>query len=144
MMQLDLVVIPPAFLWNPYLILTKLTFDLDTYDLWPWHILVIFSGDFSSHRRTDRQKVVHRSPHVPMHWQSTFLLQMQAFCCKAKHSFSVNSYTNSLILSWLHYTPGDSFAVSCPLLVVLGAKELLLMTMDWATRVATLPRVGLA
>ncbi len=33
MKQLDVVVSPPAFLWDPYLTLTNVIFDLDI--LWP-------------------------------------------------------------------------------------------------------------
>ncbi len=56
MKQLDVVVSPPAFLWNPYLTLTFLwdpyltltnvIFDLDICDFWSNEL-------FSSHRRTD-------------------------------------------------------------------------------------------
>ncbi len=35
MKQLDVVVSPPAFLWDPFLTLTHMTFDLDICDLWP-------------------------------------------------------------------------------------------------------------
>ncbi len=35
MKQLDVVVSPPAFFWNPYLTLTYMSFDLDPRDLWP-------------------------------------------------------------------------------------------------------------
>ena len=43
MKQLDVVVSPPAFVWNSYLTLTHVTFDLDPCDLWPWknHVIVI-------------------------------------------------------------------------------------------------------
>ncbi len=33
MKQLDVAVSPPAFVWNPYLTLTHMTFDLDPCDL---------------------------------------------------------------------------------------------------------------
>ncbi len=33
MKQLDVVVSPPAFVWDPYLALTRVTFDLDICDL---------------------------------------------------------------------------------------------------------------
>ena len=33
MKQLDIDVSPPAFLWDPYLALTNVTFDLDPCDL---------------------------------------------------------------------------------------------------------------
>ena len=35
MKQLDVVVSPPACVWNPYLMLTHVTFDLEPCDLWP-------------------------------------------------------------------------------------------------------------
>ncbi len=35
MKQLDVVVNPPAFLWDPYLTLTHVIFDLDICNLWP-------------------------------------------------------------------------------------------------------------
>ncbi len=35
MKQLDVVVSPPAFIWDPNLTLTHVTFDLDPSDLWP-------------------------------------------------------------------------------------------------------------
>ncbi len=34
MRQLDVVVSPPAFVWDPYLILTNVTFDPDPCDLY--------------------------------------------------------------------------------------------------------------
>ena len=42
MKQLDVVASPPAFLWDPYLTLTDVIFDLD--------------------RQTDRRKATHKSP----------------------------------------------------------------------------------
>ncbi len=35
MKQLDVVVSPPAFVWNPHFTLTHVTFDLDPSDLLP-------------------------------------------------------------------------------------------------------------
>ncbi len=35
MKQLDVVVSPPAFVWDPNLTLTHVTFDLDSCDIWP-------------------------------------------------------------------------------------------------------------
>ena len=35
MKQLEVVVSPPAFVWDPYLTLTHVTFDLDICELWP-------------------------------------------------------------------------------------------------------------
>ncbi len=37
-MQLAVVVSPPVFVCDPYLTLTKMTFDPDTHDLWPWYL----------------------------------------------------------------------------------------------------------
>ncbi len=48
MKQLDVVVSPPAFVWNPYLTLTPVTFDLDhvTFDLQVKFQYKFFSSNF--------------------------------------------------------------------------------------------------
>ena len=38
MKQLEVVVSPPAFVWDPNLTLNRVTFDLDPCALWPWPI----------------------------------------------------------------------------------------------------------
>ena len=39
MKQLDIVRRPPTFVWTPYLTLTRVTYDLDPFDLWsPYRI----------------------------------------------------------------------------------------------------------
>ena len=38
MKQLGIDVSPPDFVWNPYLTLTNVTFDLDDLDLEPCHL----------------------------------------------------------------------------------------------------------
>ncbi len=64
MMQLEVFVSPPAFLWDPYLTLTNVIFDLDIN-----FYLVIFGPmnyflvtDRQTDRWTDRRKVMHKSP----------------------------------------------------------------------------------
>ncbi len=83
MKQLDVVVNPPAFVWDPYLTLTNgiLIWPWLMW-LWSWPMLpksngsrdmnfyIFFFGTseflcnelFSSHRQTDRQKAMHKSP----------------------------------------------------------------------------------
>ncbi len=41
MKQLDIVVSPPAFVWDPYMTLTHVTLDLDICDLEPQTVPVI-------------------------------------------------------------------------------------------------------
>ena len=55
MKQLDIVVSPPAFLWDPYLTLTDL-------DLWPWYLWPLTCRLSQTDRRTDRRKAAHKSP----------------------------------------------------------------------------------
>ncbi len=42
MKQLDVDVSPPAFVWNPYLTLTQMTFDLGPRDLYEFFIVTFF------------------------------------------------------------------------------------------------------
>ena len=39
----DVVVSPPAFVWDTYLTLTNVTFDPDPCDLWPWYLWALIS-----------------------------------------------------------------------------------------------------
>ncbi len=43
MKQLDVVVSPPAFVWDPYFRLTNVTFGPDPCDLWPWYLWSLIS-----------------------------------------------------------------------------------------------------
>ena len=63
-MQLDFIVSPHTFVWNPYLTLTRMTFDLYvtsviqvTIDHW-FLSTEFFSSDFSSHGQLDWQQQI--------------------------------------------------------------------------------------
>ncbi len=63
MKQLDIVVSPPAFLWDPYLTLTDVhkgaqMIYFQRYDFF----LVFFSSLPQTDRQADRQKATHMSP----------------------------------------------------------------------------------
>ncbi len=56
--QLDIVVSPPAFVWNPNLTLNHVTFDLDPCDLRPW---LMWPWTSRSHvKETERYRDRHR------------------------------------------------------------------------------------
>ncbi len=89
MKQLDVVVSPPAFVWDPNLTLTHVTFDLNPCDLWPlgqmsnkfqkvgdptsnssvvmnFFLVIFFLVNYYlgivTDRQTDRRKAMHKSP----------------------------------------------------------------------------------
>ena len=56
MKQLDVIVSPPAFIWDPNLTLIHVTFNLDPCDLWPWPMWYKFYSSLNFfYRQTDRQ-----------------------------------------------------------------------------------------
>ncbi len=69
MKQLDIVVSPPTFVWDPNLTLTHVTVDLDPRDLWPYlglkrslrYELLFSNFGVVTERETDRQKTMHMS-----------------------------------------------------------------------------------
>ncbi len=44
MKQLNIVVSPTAFVWDPYFTLTNVTIDPDPCDLWPWYLWPLTSN----------------------------------------------------------------------------------------------------